>query len=115
MCSLSRCNCRASESNLMSSNVGNSSILQDLIRQERSETNSVAEEQICAIAGTPWSFVQLCKMNAGNAQCGERIDSYSELRTTNAPRYGKEMARPYTKLAPAAETGHQNCDRSGQF
>lgn len=59
------------------------------------------EEKIGVIAGMPWPSVQLCKVNAVNAQRSKRFQSCSQLPTEKCVNVGKEMARPYTKLAPA--------------
>jgi hypothetical protein len=65
------------------------------------------KEQTGVIAGTTWWLVQVCEVNAADARvcCKNQL---AQVGTRKGKKGGKEMARPYTKLAPAAKTGHQD-------
>ena len=66
------------------------------------------KEQTGVIAGTTWWPVQVVRgERRGCKKYVARINSL-QVGTRKGEKGGKEMARPYTKLAPAAKTGHQD-------
>ena len=48
---------------------------------------------------------KVCEVNAADARSMSQESTRCKVGTRKG---GKEMARPYTKLAPAAKTGHQD-------
>jgi hypothetical protein len=65
--------------------------------------------QIDVIAGTTWWPGQVFEVNAADARvCCKESTRAAKWKQERAKKGGKEMARPYTKLAPATKTGHQD-------
>ena len=52
----------------------------------------------------------MCEVNAADARvcCKNQLVQRSWENEKGRKKGGKEMARPYTKLAPATKTGHQD-------
>jgi hypothetical protein len=51
---------------------------------------------------------KVCEVNAADARSMSQESTRCKVGTRKGGKGGKEMARPYTKLAPAAKTGHQD-------
>ena len=51
---------------------------------------------------------KLCEVNAADARKYVARIKSCKLEQERAKKVVKEMARPYTKLAPATKTGHQD-------
>lgn len=67
------------------------------------------KEQIDVIAGTTWwSGTSVRGERRGCESMLKESTRCSEVETRKGEKGGKEMARPYTKLAPATKTGHQD-------
>ena len=50
----------------------------------------------------------MCEVNAADARRYVRQNQVVQVGARKGEKGGKEMARPYTKLAPATKTGHQD-------